>query len=299
MIERVIASLDGVCALGEVRHLWHRGVRDNELCACGNRFHDCPFWTQVGEIAFGGWHTVDVAAVRALAAEVDRMRRIPAYLASRRRSPQRGLAREYADYFAQVYRAAAQVSGAGVVVDSSKNASTAYALSTHDAIRLRVMHVIRDSRGVAFSWTKAVPRPEAGDASHQPLMDRYAPWQSALLWDAHNAALAVLARRGVPTKRVHYESFIASPVDTTVGIARFLGLDASSATRFVTDSAVIAGPNHQVAGNPIRFATGHIEFRRDDDWRACLPMTSRLAVTALTAPLMAAYGYFGARGYRT
>lgn len=73
------------------------------------------------------------------------------------------------------------MSGAAVIFDSSKNASTAYALRTHDEIALRIVHIVRDIRGVAYSWTKSITRPEADAASAQPLMDQYPPWMSALL----------------------------------------------------------------------------------------------------------------------
>ena len=40
----------------------------------------------------------------------------------------------------------------------------------------------------------------------------------------------------------------------------------------------------------MRFATGKIAIRRDERWRAGLPAGQRRAVTALTFPLLAAYG---------
>jgi hypothetical protein len=287
-----VAELPGVCALGEVRHLWKRGVAGNELCSCGAPFHDCPFWSEVGSVAFGGWDKVDVDSVRALARRVDRMRCIPTDLASGTKSAHSALTRQYADYFARVYAAAGQVSGAGLVVDSSKNASTAYALRAHESINLRVVHVVRDSRGVSYSWMKRVPRPEAVATGDRPLMDQYPPWASALLWDAHNLALAVLGRCGVPVHRVLYEAFLADPVSTTSALAEFLGLiPAQSVGSFVTGNAVQLGPNHQVAGNPMRFRTGAVALRRDDEWRRRMSRSSRRLVGALTWPLLARYGY--------
>ena len=42
---------------------------------------------------------------------------------------------------------------------------------------------------------------------------------------------------------------------------------------------------------PMRFTTGRIRIRRDEQWRAALPPGQRRAVTALTLPLLARYGY--------
>jgi hypothetical protein len=296
LLERVVAELPGVCSLGEVRHLWYRGVADNELCACGAHFHDCEFWTPVGELAFGGWDNVEVGGVRRLARQVDRMRYVPTGLMAGELSAYHAVAREYADYFARVYRAAAVVSGASMVLDSSKNASTACALRTHEQIQLRVLHVIRDSRGVAHSWAKQVRRPEADSASSRPLMDSYPPWTSALLWDAHNIAFTVLGSRGTPVHRVFYEQFLADPLGATEAIAKFLGIDGSSVPEFLDGHRVRLGATHQAAGNPMRFAKGELAFRADDAWRTKMPTGARRTVTGLTWPLMRRYGYHGVSG---
>lgn len=292
LLERIIGELPGVCALGEVLHMWVRGVRDNELCACGQHFHDCAFWRSVGEEAFGGWQHVDVDAITRMHDRVDRTRLIPVDLVSGRLSARHAQARAYADYFARVYAAAAKVSGAQIVVDSSKHASTAYALrAAHDEVALRVLHLIRDSRGVAYSWTKQVARPEAAESGAHPWMQRYSPGVSALLWDAHNLAFAALGRTGVPVLPVFYERFLAAPRDSLAAIAAFLGAELGDTDRFLDDGMVRLGSTHQVAGNPMRFRTGEMQLRSDEAWRTEFPKRPGRLVTALTAPLMLRYGY--------
>ncbi|MGI8879710.1 MAG: sulfotransferase [Jatrophihabitans sp.] len=296
LLERIIAELPGVCALGEVLHLWQRGVRDNELCACQQPFRSCPFWQRVGEEAFGGWHNIDVDVVERLHGQVDRMRYIPIDIVSGRLSARRAVANQYADYFARVYAAAARVSGAGVVVDSSKNASTAFALRAHQDIQLKVLHVVRDSRGAAYSWTKQVARPEAANTDGEQWMERYSPTVSALLWDAHNLAFAALGRLGTPTRRVFYERFLADPELGVARIADFLGVKSDAASGFLHGDTVQLRETHQVAGNPMRFRTGSLRLRQDDAWRREFPSSDVRLVTALTAPLMMRYGYALAAG---
>jgi hypothetical protein len=41
----------------------------------------------------------------------------------------------------------------------------------------------------------------------------------------------------------------------------------------------------------MRFATGSVAIRPDDRWRTAMPAGQRRAVTALTLPLLARYGY--------
>jgi hypothetical protein len=158
---------------------------------------------------------------------------------------------------------------------------------------LRVVHLVRDSRGVAYSWTKLVRRPEATELSAQTEMHRYPPWRAALLWDAHNGALAALGRLGVPVWRLHYERLLAAPVDTVRDLASFLAVDGSAIEQFVTPTTVQVGPAHQIAGNYMRFETGELALRSDDAWRTALPPRDRRLVTALSGPLLAGYGYLG------
>src|SRR5262249_4578629 len=151
--------------LGEVVHLWRRGVTADERCGCGQSFSQCSFWREVGARAFGGWDHVDVRALAAARREADRLWRIPHLLLGGRHEPVDSAARLLADHHRRVYDAAGAVSDAAAVVDSSKHPSLAWCLRLDAGIDLRVVHVIRDSRGVAHSWTRTVERPEATDRS--------------------------------------------------------------------------------------------------------------------------------------
>ena len=300
LLERLLGELPGAVSLGEVVHLWERGVVDGERCGCGASFHDCPFWSEVGKVAFGGWEQVDIARFRALRASLDRIRFIPALALRRPPAATRDRLDAYVSHYTRLYRAVRQVSGAQVVIDSSKHASLAFCLRRAAAtgasdLDLRVLHVVRDSRGVAYSWTKQVRRPEAvtGDGE---FMAQWSPAKAAAHWNVENAAFALLARRGVPTTLVRYEEFLRTPLASLRRIARFAGLPAGEAAMaFLTDAAgsvtaQVSG-NHTASGNPMRFDTGPIPLRRDDSWRTKLAPTDRRRVTAMTFPLLRHYGY--------
>jgi len=294
LVERVLGELPGAAALGEVVHLWRRDVRDNERCACNQRFHDCPFWHEVGGLAFGGWERVDVARVEALQGAVERTRFIPRLGRATLPAALRSDVLEYAGYYARVYRAAAKVASASAVIDSSKHSSLAFCLRWHPDIDLRVVHVVRDARAVAYSWTKQVARPETDGAEE---MTRYSPTRSALLWDVHNAAFGMLRRRGVPVHTLRYEDFLADPVSRTREIAAFADLDLGpGALDFLGTDHADLGVAHSAAGNPMRFRTGRITLARDDEWRTRLPSGQRRLVSAVTAPVRRGYGYRGRDG---
>jgi hypothetical protein len=289
LVERLLGELPGVCSLGEIVHLWQRDIRDDERCGCGSRFSGCTFWQRVGKSAFGGWHEVDVYRVKALQEAVERTRHIPRLAAARLPDEHRALVQEYAGYYTAIYRAAAEVSGASVLVDSSKHSALAHCLRWSTDLDLRVVHVVRDPRGVAHSWTKKVSRPETDGTDE---MTRYSPGRSAVLWNTHNAALGLLARRGVPVRRLRYEQFMADPRAGLLQLAGFAGLDVSTEDlAFLGESHADLRVGHSAAGNPMRFAVGRIPLRRDDTWVSSLPAGQRRLVGAVCAPLLRAYGY--------
>lgn len=295
LLERLLGEMPGACPAGEIVHVWLRGVRDGERCGCGQPFLACPFWEAVGQEAFGGWAQVDVDRVTRLRAQVDRSRFLP-QLASpalrRRLQPALG---EYVGYYQGLYAAIAQVSGGPVVIDSSKHASLAFCLRSCPGIDLRVVHMVRDSRAVAYSWSKIVDRPEA-DAGSQ--MATYTPASAAMRWNLQNSALQLLAQLGTPTLRVRYEDFTAAPAATLSRIAAFAGLPGGPDFSFLgTDGPgrwwAELGATHTASGNPMRFTTGRIGIRHDDAWQTGMMAGSRRTVTTLTLPLLTRYGYLG------
>jgi hypothetical protein len=295
ILERVLGELPGTCSVGELVHLWQRGVLDDEACGCGEPFSRCPFWSEVGRRAFGGWDRALATRMEELRPRVDRTRFIPKLIAPRLLGRQRADLREYVGTFLRLHRAISDASGGAVVIDSSKHSSLAYCLRTEPGIDLRIVHVVRDSRGVAYSWTKEVRRPEAGDkAGSTSLMTRYSPSRSAALWVGHNLFFGLLGRLGTRTRLLRYEDFVADPRAVLTELAEFADVQVGGLD-FLTQSSeqpsVLLSPSHTVAGNPMRFRTGPTTLRRDDAWRAELPRGRRLLVTLLTAPLLARYGY--------
>lgn len=286
LIERLAGELPGVCAVGEVVHLWERGLRGNEPCGCGTPLLECPFWEKVGQEAFGGWAAFDAERMLALKAAVDRNRFVPELAAPRLRDSLARDVAEYVDAYRRLYAAVALVSGAELVIDSSKHASLAHALRWCGGLDLRVLHVVRDPRAVAYSWTKELRRNSDAD------MDRFTPAGAANLWTVMNLGFHLLAARGVPLRRGRYEDFIADPVSGVRQVAGFAGVRVTGADLgFLSAGRAELTVAHTASGNPMRFVTGEVELRRDERWRARLPAADRRRVTSLTLPLLARYGY--------
>lgn len=292
LLDRVLGQIPGFASLGEVRELWQRGLAEDRPCGCGEPFRRCPFWTEVGREAFGGWERLDLDRVLGYRYSLDRPW-TPAILAVPR-GPSR-LARqmgEYLEILERLYGAIERVSGATVVVDSSKLPSHAMLLRRVPRIDLRIVHLIRDSRGVAFSWQKQVASAVAsGEVKY---LERYSPVAASARYVMYNGLTRAMAWAGVPYLRLRYEDFVAAPRAALGRVLSLAGDDPALRNgdlAFLRDREVELRPNHTVDGNPMRFAVGSVRLRVDDEWRLGMSASDRRAVTALTSPMLLAYGY--------
>ncbi len=284
----VDAQMDGEIKLPPTKHGESRA--DVDKYDLGDGYRLVVFRT--GEhciFVYVGKHD-DVDRWLDLGDRVDRNRNLALLLRPKLSRSFAGAHAELVDRCGAVVRGAAQAAQARVVVESSKHPSYGLVLGAHPDLDVRVVHVVRDSRGVAYSWTKRVPRPEITDRVEY--MPTYPPAQIAGRWLAWNGALSALAsRRRRPTLRIRYEDFVHSPTAVMQAIAAFAG---NSVSEDVVAALLASGPRrgqHSVAGNPLRFGDGPIELRADEQWRRDLPTRQRRLVTAMTAPLLRLYGY--------
>jgi hypothetical protein len=288
LLERLLGQVQGFCSVGEVVHLWERGLAQDMLCGCGFTFSDCPFWTQVGLEAFGGWGALSSVDVIRLKRQVDRHRFLPLMIAPGLSSAYRDRFADFSSLLARLYEAMAEVSG-GIIIDSSKNPSYLFVLRKLRLIDLRMVHLVRDSRGVAYSATRSVRRPEL---EGEVFMPTHPPTRTSTDWLVHNALFDLAAMSGIPSVRLRYESLLADPKGQVRRILRFAGeRPTEAALGFLRDGHAQLRPTHSVSGNPMRFASGEVPLRLDDEWRSKLSRSQRSIVSLITWPLLWKYGY--------
>jgi Sulfotransferase family len=294
LLDRMLGQLDGVWSVGELVHIWQRGLKENNLCGCGRRFRDCHFWRRVGEEAFGGWDAVDVDEVLALKRAVDRNRYLPLMCLPALWPPYRARLRRYLDLLERLYRAVRLVAGRPIVVDTSKQASDAFLLRRMPGVDLRVVHLVRDSRGVAFSWTRPLRRVEV--AGREVFMTVKHPLRMSARWLGYNLLFHLLRWLGARTLLLRYESLVARPGAELRRVLGHAGRPAADGElRFVSDGWVELGTSHALSGNPMRFDRGRVPLRLDEEWRGKMRRRHRLLTVGSTWPLLLRYGYLRGR----
>jgi hypothetical protein len=282
LLARLLDDLDGFVSVGELRYVWERGFAANHLCECGEPFRECPFWMEVVDRAFGGFDGIDAEAVRRNQESVDRIRYVPEL---RWRAIRTGAFRIRLGAFertlAPLYRAILEVSGATVIVDSSSDPTYGFVLRATERLDVNVVHLVRDSRAVAYSWTRSKARPEI--AGRTAYMRKRSPMQSAVHWDVHNLLLELLAARNRNARRIRYEDLATDAVDVVRSTCDLVGVASVAAAG--------ARTRHSISGNPMRFETGPLRIKLDDEWVQQFAAGDRRLVTLVTAPLLVRYGY--------
>lgn len=288
-----LGQIEGFFSAGELNFIWKHNVLENRLCGCGEPFHECPVWTRVMDEAFGGMDGVDAREMMRLQSLGARTRHIPAMLTRQGEISIRERIGPLLDNTAKLYRAIGVVARSRVIVDSSKEPAYGYAVGMAPGLDLYVLHLVRDSRAAAYSWSKKKPQPDTED---REFMHRHSPAKSAALWDSWNAAAETLWRR-TPERylRLRYEDFVVNPRQSFERILKLIGEEGSELP-LASEREVKLGVSHTVSGNPNRFDTGSVELRPDEAWKKMMKPRDRALVTALTLPLLKRYHYAVAPG---
>ncbi len=290
LLDLILGQAQGLFSAGEVREIWQSGLVENRPCGCERPFRDCPFWQAVGEAGFGGWDRIPLREILRLRYSLDRPWSFPALPLGRLVNPIGVRIQAYTGILQRLYTAIAEVSGARVIVDSSNLPSHAFLLRAMPDIDLRVIHLVRDSRAVAFSWRKHVEKQKSAGPS--AALPRYDLGSSSLRWLYYNGLTQTLRPLQVPYTFVRYEDLMDAPRDQVGRLLRHAGLIGDAAEpSYIEGHRVRLERNHTAEGNPMRFVTGELELRADQAWRRQMPPRDRRVVTALTLPLLAAYGY--------
>jgi hypothetical protein len=289
LLGRVLGEPPDSVSVGETRYLWSRGLLHNVECGCGQPFRSCPFWSDVGAEAFGGWERVDAERL----AEMDRVTNLPSALPVYRlralRPRLRDAIEDYSGHLAALYSAISRVSGGKTIVEMSRDPTFACLLMRIPGNDVRVVHLVRDSRAVAYSWTRRRRLPSP--IGEQQFMLQFSLTETARSWMTRNAAFHALSAGGTPYLRLTYESFLGYPRAALDRLSLFADEALVPSASELTQTDVKLGAHHIFSGNPMRSSVGWIPLKADEEWQTQLSSAQLAKVTAITWPLLRLYGY--------
>ncbi len=277
-----------VQSLGEVHRLCLYARTRAETCTCGADVLDCPFWSSIeAEIhrivdapsRGRPLETFDLMIGphegRAVQDALERLMLVASGPAVFRRWAQVFSVKNWSAARASFawYEAACRVSGAEVVVDSSKDPRRLKFLYQHSPDAVRVVHLVRDGRAVVASTMRHLGIDVA---------------QASERWVRLNRRLALALWR-IPQEarmRLRYEDLCQNPDEALSGVCRFVNLSYDPEMRNLRKESA-----HNIGGNPMRFRKEEIEIAADERWRAQLSEDDLAVFERIAGPWNRRFGY--------
>lgn len=283
LLDRILGTLEGVSSVNEVYELWEHGYIDNGKCSCGQEIKKCLFWAGVSKNVTTKHGNPE--KMLKLQNEVDHSRHFFKILTGIHSAKFQSKLNDYKAVLGTLYQSIAEHSGNDVIVDSSKVPSRALILCQIPDIKVYVVHVVRDVRGVIHSWNNHKWDPSIGE-----YLPRYGPHRTIAAWTTRNLLTELLASR-MFYLRLIYENWVRRPRSALQEAVDALEPTRGKTLAFESEDEIYLGAIHSVRGNPDRFVAGPARVRLDDDWTHELDKKTRRLARILAYPLLARYGY--------
>ena len=280
---RLLGELPGFAFLGELRKLWQLGLAEGRRCGCGKSYADCEVWSAVLRQVLVGRDVARVQRWQSVAAP-DRRSSLQARRLVRDGDRRHADAVDaYGSTLGDTYRALASVTGARVLVDTSKLPADAALVGGLGDVDAFLLHLVRDPRGVVHS---TIRRSTPGPGAHV----RQSVAGSAG-WLVRHLAAAALVRSVGPDRSVviSYEDMVSDPNAMLERVAALLG-EAAPPAPVVSDGLTHLGVAHTPIGGG-RFRPQTVTLALDQRWATDLGAVDRVVVTGLTQPLARRFGY--------
>lgn len=273
LVSQLLGQREGHYNVGELRQLWVHHDQGNQ-CSCGAEIAGCPFWVEVC-----------ATAADAVGMETSRWMSELTKVSRAKWKVSAGGEPLVTESLAALVDCLLDTTESTTIVDASKMPSFLGQLAI--ATPTDFVHLIRDSRAVAYSWKN--PKNKSY-ARGEPMRTRSVGVSAALWAQRHIAQERVAQQVGRYVVRLKYEDFCLEPERELRRVLSELGIGATNVDLASTENGRTL---HALAGNPGRFGKQVTDIVLDEAWRTSLGKVETLAVSALTWPLLMRYGYLG------
>jgi hypothetical protein len=286
LLDRLIGAYPGVFSCGELGNLLQSTASSEQLCACGDSARACGFWNEVLRRWSEAVPDFTEREYRSLQRRYERLRFLLRPHYDRELTLDDPRFARYAEYTGALFSAIAELSGAAVIVDSSKSPARALALSRVPGLDIRMLHLVRDVRGVAYSLRK-LSAPKPGEVKPRKSVRR-SNLRFAGTWAVVNYFCErVRPKIPGPNLFTRYEDYTADPDGMLSSVADLLGV---TRIPYAIGASYLMTQGHQVAGNEGRMRPVQA-IATDETWRQKFGFGMRKGLYLLVLPLMLHYRY--------
>lgn len=292
LLESLLGTNDSCFNVGEAYKIgWWK------TCACGEELDSCPFWERVSQgleehSRFGSRireHHISGKRKRSRLPSLHDafiLSGSPRNRAAFQLSPEVRAFQEGCRRALTLFEEVSRVASAPIIVDSSKDPVLLKHLYTLCPDRLRVIHLVRDARAVAWSHVNNYQRDGATYPSEQSGR-RPTIVEAAGYWRRRNRNI-LLATRNLPADQkltIRHEDICSSPANCANQISKLVGEPISLPEVFSPRV------QHSIAGNPMRNSDQPVHLTFREDWREKLESGDLENVESEAGTMNRQFGY--------
>ncbi len=245
ILEVLLTNNEGLAGVGEVTHIFRDGFIADTDCACGESTAQCAMWSAVRRGT--DWRDREVRSAAELFNRVESHR---AFFFSFCSIIGADIRKKYSEINELLFRTVGQVTGSNVVVDSSKYAGRALALSKVFPEKIRVICLTRSPAGILHAFQKQHKFEQKPKSTFATLVY----YLYVML-----CCRIVMSSLGKRAYLLKYEDLTRDPVSALKGIQEWSGYDLGQVQDLIkTEKELSVG--HIVTGNRLR-KLGKVKFR--------------------------------------
>jgi len=278
ILDIILGNHSGFLSLGELNNAMDAWNKKKQVCSCGLPVRQCRIWKNVGHICFRSDSGGEYYKISKYQKDIERQISIIKHILG---LYDPSMIHEYHSYIYNIFRLLEESSSAKAIIDSSKSVGRALALLKNAKIDVQIIHLVRDPRGVYFSFKKK-----------NLITPTKNIWSLVAYWNKVNF-LASLARLRLGDKKVlqvRYEDLISNTDKTIDKIAVFIKEDLSDVKIKLRDEVVMER-GHLASGNRLRIQKIPLKLQPDFEWMKRLKLHEQIIITTHCLPLMIAYKY--------
>lgn len=286
LLATLLAQSPEVASYGELGQLPKSFVDAPHRCSCGQLVPDCLYWKDVVNI----WKSSLSGLV--ISEHAEKLRYLQAQclksLKSGHDEPSGNDIACLVEEIDMLYETLCTRENVSCLVDNSKNVGRAALLAAYSRNNIRILHLVRDPRGVVWSHRKSrANKPGMVEGLRKGRSVK----NTTKRWVRDNRLVKKLDSKYKDTvMTLRYEDLICNTLNSLERISEFSGMNFQGASDLLHLNRGLEAP-HMVAGNMSVRMKPITELALDKSWQANLKICERLWIVMRAHALMIKFGY--------
>ncbi len=263
-----LGNHENILTVGEM-HQFFEHIDKQKYCSCSNSLELCEIWSKVLE-KLPKDYIENAKEYKIFCEELEYHNSVPKYIFNKISEDK---LKKYKIINETIFEVISKEYNARYILDSAKYIGRYIGLSKSQKLNIKTIYVVRDVRGVIYSFSKSV-QSSRGTIS------------AIVYWLIINSIAELLYR--ISTKdsmiKLQYETLMEEPIKEFERLETFLEIDLSDVKNKIENNKKFDMP-HIIGGNRIK-VNKQVKFQKDIEWRYKYNSFQKLFYYFMASPIM-------------